>query len=683
MESIPTKEGRPSKFHLACFMARLAEYKPDSVWIRNNSFLRQTLSEKNKGHRLISKEITGAVVLSKTLKIMAVEGSGLVHASISLCNSFGKALEGTTICLSKRPCVTCLKLLIQCGVYKIVYDGEAEKESEAEKERHFGDASSVVNSHASSSFNENGDKTLQLLFRTAPVQVQKISLDRFAWKKKALDTFIQLVLQHDHIPPRERKRLFPITMKMWCSALTVVAAWRSQDPTLKVGAAIIRESKEERCIGDTRTKGIEVLAIGYNGASANNVDVHFDVDRPSSEYDALKGYWSVHAEQNAMIYRMKNKESLDGTQMFCTDEPCRHCYLMMEDQGIRSKFYICKYKNIFRDETEFHAQQLVDNDQLRAKLAEEWKSAFKEYWSKEICHLECIRESMNSSVRSLSLRSMDTQPMLSLLIENKEYDGICDQALDSIADQCYRMDKKEYRTFDVLKHVKQKIIKEVEKLFSNKRNWNQSIYNNNNNDNTQQKKDPMKFPKISEAETRKVEYRRVKVPQHMYKQLKTHWMEIYTPIVDHMKLQIRMNTKNRCVEIRSSKHTEDVGALQKAVDFLEAFMLGFKVQDAVALLRMEDLYVESFEIKDVKTLKGSHLSRAIARIAGSGGKTKFTIENTTRTRIVINNTKIHILGTFQNIRVARDAIVTLILGSPAGKVYGKLRTVMNRINDTL
>lgn len=42
-------------------------------------------------------------------------------------------------------------------------------------------------------------------------------------------------------------------------------------------------------------------------------------------------------------------------------------------------------------------------------------------------------------------------------------------------------------------------------------------------------------------------------------------------------------------------------------------------------------------------------SRAIGRIAGQGGKTRHAIENATRTRIVVADQKIHILGSFSNI----------------------------------
>ena len=145
---------------------------------------------------------------------------------------------------------------------------------------------------------------------------------------------------------------------------------------------------------------------------------------------------------------------------------------------------------------------------------------------------------------------------------------------------------------------------------------------------------------------------------------------------------MRMNLKTRKVEIKTRKETSETGALQKAADFVHAYIMGFEPQDAIALLRLDDLYVESFEVKDVKTLRGEHMSRAIGRLAGKSGKVKFTIENATKTRVVLADTKIHILGSFQNIRVARDAICALIMGSPPGKVYSRLRAVCSRLAES-
>jgi len=189
------------------------------------------------------------------------------------------------------------------------------------------------------------------------------------------------------------------------------------------------------------------------------------------------------------------------------------------------------------------------------------------------------------------------------------------------------------------------------------------------------------FPAVSaeDATGGRSEFRRIPVPPHRYTPLRNEWMRIYTPIVEHLKLDVRMNPRNRSVELKTSQHTDDVDTLQKAADFVRAFLLGFDVADAVALLRVEDLFVDTFQVTDVKILKGDHLSRAIGRVAGKDGKCKYAIENATKTRIILAESRVHILGSFANIKMARDAICALIMGSPISKVYTNLRNVSARI----
>jgi RNA-binding protein PNO1 len=192
------------------------------------------------------------------------------------------------------------------------------------------------------------------------------------------------------------------------------------------------------------------------------------------------------------------------------------------------------------------------------------------------------------------------------------------------------------------------------------------------------------FPQLTVQEMTpegRVQLRKIVVPPHRMTPLRDNWLKIYTPIVTHLKLQIRMNTQLRAIELRTCPQTEDIGSLQKAADFIQAFLLGFEVDDAIALMRLDELFIDTFEVGDVKDLKGEHLSRAIGRVAGKDGKTKFTIENVTKTRIVLADKKIHILGSFTNIKIARDAICDLILGSPPGKVYAKLRTIAGRTKE--
>ena len=50
------------------------------------------------------------------------------------------------------------------------------------------------------------------------------------------------------------------------------------------------------------------------------------------------------------------------------------------------------------------------------------------------------------------------------------------------------------------------------------------------------------FPEISasQANGNKVEYRRIRCPAHRYTPLREHWEQILTPLVEYLKLQVRI-----------------------------------------------------------------------------------------------------------------------------------------------
>ena len=85
------------------------------------------------------------------------------------------------------------------------------------------------------------------------------------------------------------------------------------------------------------------------------------------------------------------------------------------------------------------------------------------------------------------------------------------------------------------------------------------------------------------------------IPPHRMTPLKKEWINIFGPLTEMLGLQVRMNVQRKCVEIRvrlhiclfsehvliffvqTSKHTKELGALQKGADFVKAFALGFDV----------------------------------------------------------------------------------------------------------
>lgn len=75
------------------------------------------------------------------------------------------------------------------------------------------------------------------------------------------------------------------------------------------------------------------------------------------------------------------------------------------------------------------------------------------------------------------------------------------------------------------------------------------------------------------------------MPPHRYTPLKQNWLKIFEVVAKHMELQIRFNVRSRTVEIRKDdKIDQDVAMLQKAADFVKAFITGFDVDVSVRFI---------------------------------------------------------------------------------------------------
>lgn len=176
--------------------------------------------------------------------------------------------------------------------------------------------------------------------------------------------------------------------------------------------------------------------------------------------------------------------------------------------------------------------------------------------------------------------------------------------------------------------------------------------------------------------------RSIDIPPYKMGLIKGEWLKIYTPIVELAKIQIRMNFMKKQIDIRTCELTEDSSYLNRVEQFLKAIITGFSIEDSLAILKFPDVFLDNFNIHEVKILKNLHIERAIGRMIGRDGKTKTTIESLSRCKSLIKDSEVYLLGPTENTRIARDSYCRLIMGSQPGTIYTRLRNIRTKIKDS-
>ncbi len=152
----------------------------------------------------------------------------------------------------------------------------------------------------------------------------------------------------------------------------------------------------------------------------------------------------------------------------------------------------------------------------------------------------------------------------------------------------------------------------------------------------------------------------VRIPEERMKILKKNeeWIEELENLAG---CKIELNEE---VSIES----EDPLKILRIKEVIKAFGRGFSFRDALSLLD-EDYYLEIINVKDFSGKSKNRMKTLKARVIGSEGKAKKMIERYTNAKIAIYGKTISIIGRFDEVRIAREAIEMLLKGSLHSTVY--------------
>jgi len=136
-------------------------------------------------------------------------------------------------------------------------------------------------------------------------------------------------------------------------------------------------------------------------------------------------------------------------------------------------------------------------------------------------------------------------------------------------------------------------------------------------------------------------------------------------------VDIEIDSGSGDVCVSSTEETEDPFLVIKARDFVTAVGRGFNPETAFTLLD-DDIYLEIINLKLVVGTNEKKIMRFRGRIIGREGRTRKVIEEATGTKISVFGHTVGIIGIYERLKVAREAIYLLLEGSKHGTVYAYL-----------
>ena len=122
---------------------------------------------------------------------------------------------------------------------------------------------------------------------------------------------------------------------------------------LAVNLANLTHCKKMHVV-EVLTRDTRIISIGYNGPPSGTHNCDEEWPESGCPRDSKGGCsLAIHAEQNAILYAVKNKSSVDGATLYVTLSPCLACARIIFSMGIRKVIYLKSYaehKGMISDE---------------------------------------------------------------------------------------------------------------------------------------------------------------------------------------------------------------------------------------------------------------------------------------------------------------------------------------------
>ena len=144
-------------------------------------------------------------------------------------------------------------------------------------------------------------------------------------------------------------------------------------------------------------------------------------------------------------------------------------------------------------------------------------------------------------------------------------------------------------------------------------------------------------------------------------------------IEEKCKVQIEIDSHKGDAIISSTY--EPVAEMQpfKALEIISAISKGFSPERAYRLFSDEDLIFQIIDLKDYAGKSSNTMDRIKGRIIGQNGKSRKTIEELSGAYMSVSGHTVALIGEFEEVRLANDAVIMILKGSTHKTVYAMLQ----------